>query len=598
MRDFAVVEKRERSRERRRAVVAWAVFGVVSFGLHHLALQGLDASGFGVPARRAPRAVMLDLFEAPAPVPRAAPPPPRAPEPPKPVAEPPKPPEASSAAASPPTPPSPGAGESNPGRRTGRTPREPPHPALPQAAPEDESNPEQLTLGSEFGEPYDPMNPQLRMSDWGSDRFAAADRFFDATDSERSAGLIPDVLRSPLEQIGPWNDWGGDAAIAAANDFFRQASDGIQLAINPDRPDVLRYVPVDAAVLAYLNLSAVAGGPHAGGVASLLRVIPDYQTMFGHVEAQLLAHAEELYITSSDPTDRSRTVVLIRHNLAERDIAVLVGRQIALSGGKPNWSMLSEREAVTVDPEHLDATPWLYLFPEPGVMLIVHRSNLGPLVAALEGRAGQGRQPQLVDQLRRLTAPEEEAGVPAPEAADGSPTLFAVTDSGTLGPHLRFVTRALAGADLGELGAGYLRITGGEHPEVLGGLRLAAPEQVPRWQELMQRIEQADEGGAFGFAWAGRDDRVLFRFELSNPVVSAGLDLVRDWAGRYYGSGVSPVLPEADGARNVVTSGVHRDDDAGAGDVPVDPDGERIKDPSDDGGPGAPKDPDAGTEGS
>jgi len=226
-------------------------------------------------------------------------------------------------------------------------------------------------------------------------------------------------------------------------------------------------------------------------------------------------------------------------------------------------------------------------------MLIVHRSNLGPLVAALEGRAGQGRQPQLVDQLRRLTTPVEEAGASAPEAPGEAPTLFAVTDSGTLGPHLRFVTRALAGADLGELGAGYLRITGGEHPEVLGGLRLAAPEQVPRWQELMQRIEEADEGGAFGFAWAGRDDRVLFRFDLTNPLVNAGLDLVRDWAGRYYDSGASPALPEAEGAQNVVTSGVHHDDDAGTGDVPVDPDGERIKDPSD-GGAGPPKDPDAG----
>jgi hypothetical protein len=578
LRDYEAAEKSERSRERRRAFLAWTVFAVASVGLHHLALQGLDASDLGIPGRKpAKPPVMLDLFQPPPEVARAIPPP--APQPPRP-AEAVKPP-------APPTPTPPVAETPKPGQETtaeqprNQRPRHPRPPALPAATPDDEQNPDQLTLRSDVGDPYDPLNPQLSLGDWGSERFAAADRFFDATDAERVRGLGPDALRSPLEQIGPWNDWGGDAAIAAANDFFGQANDGIQLAINPDRPDVLRYVPVDASVLFYLNLRAVAGGPHAEGVAALLRTIPDYQTMFGHIESELLARADELYITSSSPTDRSKTVVLIRHRMSEEEVSSLVGRQIALAGGKADWTTLSDASAVTVDRDHLDLTPWLYLFPEPGVILVVHRTNVGPVVAALEGRNGQGSQPQLVYQIRRLVGEEEDAAAPPAEAESSAPpTLFAVADAGSLGPHLRFVTRTLAGEDIGDLGAGYLRITGGEHPEVLGGLQLAAPEQVPRWQDLMRRIEDAELAQTFGFTWAGRDDRVFFRFGLTDPVVSSGLGLFRAWADRYYTSGVGPVLPDAEVVANVVTTGVASDGDAGAADVPRGPDGELLKDPS------------------
>jgi hypothetical protein len=524
--------------------------------------------------------VMLDLFQPPPEVVRATPPP--APHPPKP-AEDVKPP-------TPPTPTPPVAETPKPGQETAaesprnQRPRHPRAPALPEATADDERNPDQLTLRSDVGDPYDPLHPQLRMGDWGDERFAAADRYFDATDAERVRGLGPDALRSPLEQIGPWNDWGGDAAIAAANDFFGQASDAIQLAINPDRPDVLRYVPVDASVLFYLNLRAVAGGPHAEGVAALLRTIPDYQTMFGHIEAELLARADELYITSSSPTDRSKTVVLIRHRMSEEEVAALIGRQIALAGGKADWSMLSDSSAVTVDRDHLDVTPWQYLFPEPGVILVVHRSNVGPVVAALEGRNGQGSQPQLVYQIRRLVGPEGgEAPAPSEAEPPEPPTLFAVADAGSLGPHLRFVTRTLAGEDVGDLGAGYLRITGGEHPEVLGGLQLSAPEQVPRWQDLMRRIEDAELARTFGFTWAGRDDRVFFRFGLTDPVVSSGLGLFRAWADRYYTSGAGPVLPDAAPTANVIITGVSSDGDGGTADVPRGPDGELLKDPSADG---------------
>ena len=588
MKDFAVIEARRRSRERRRTFAAWAVFGVVSVGLHHLALQGLDVAGMG--RRNAERqTVLLDLFQPPPPELRPAPPtpPPRPTEPPRATQPAPQSPQAQ--------PQPPNTPESTKVRtaRSDRPPR-PRVPRVPRATPQDEERPEQMTLHSDYGDPYDPLNPHLRMRDWSDDQFAAAERYFDATDADRERGLGPEPLRSPFEQIGPWSDWGGDAAIAAANDFFGETSDAIQLAINPERPDLLRYVPVDATVLAYLNLRAIHGGPHAAGVEALLRTLPDYQTMVGNIEADLLETADELYVTSSNPADRSKTVVIVRHRLTDEQIAALVGRQISLAGGKPDWSRLSQRSAVTVDRDHADVTPWLYLFPEPGVVLVVHRSNVAPVVAALEGRAGLGEQPQLVYQIRRLMG-EPEQDEPQPEAQpEEPPTLFAVADAGALGPHLRFFTRFLAGTDAGELGGGYLRVTGGERPEVLGGLRLAAPEQVPRWQELMRRIEGQDMARTFGFAWAGRDDRVFFRFGLTDPMVNSSLGLFRTLADRYYTSESLPQLPTAPSLPGNVITTVVQHGDADAGDVPLGPDGERIKDEPE-AGPGRPKyDADAG----
>lgn len=591
MTDWRAIERRRRGRERRQAATAWALFGLVSVGLHHVSLQALDAAGLGDIGRRRPaQTVLLDLFQPPPETVR--PPRPRPPKPEKeakPTSPQPQPPAAEPRPAEEPKPPAESPAD-EPQRP--RRPRPPRTPRIPQATPADETNDDQLTLSSEYGDPYDPLHPRLRMSDWDSEDFGAADRYFGATDATHGRGLAPDALRSPLEQIGPWNDWGGDAAIAATNDFFAGDPEAIHLAINPERPDLLRYAPVDATVMAYLNLRAIHDGPHANGVAELLRALPDYQTMVGHVEAELLERAEELYITSSDPTDRSKTVVLIRHGLTDAEIAAMIGRQITLAGGKPSWSTMARRAAVTVDREHAERTPWIYLFPEPGILLVVHRLNVTPLLAALDGQRGRGGQPQLVYQLRRLMQSEPAAG----EAPDETPppTLFAVADSGTLGPHLRFLTRALSGADIGRLGGGYLRITGGERLQVLGGLRLAAPEEAPRWAELMRRIEDQDLAKAFDFTWAGRDDRVLFRFGLTDPLVDSGLGLFRVWADRYYASDAVPVLPEAPALpANVIGTGVRSSADAGAG---AEPDGgPRIKDEVDADRPKT--DPDAGTPG-
>lgn len=590
--DWKAIESRRRSRERRQSAAAWALFGVVSLGLHHLSLQALDAAGLGDFGKRRPaQVVLLDLFQPPPEVVRPPQPPPKPTEPeervkppeaaPEPRVEEPKPEE-----------PKPAVEPSGEASRPPRRPRPPRAPRMPEATPADEANDEQMTLSSEYGEPYDPLHPRLRMTDWGSEEFAAADRYFGATDAEHGRGLAPDALRSPLEQIGPWNDWGGNASVAAANDFFAGDPDSIQLAINPERPDLLRYAPVDATVMAYLNLRAIHDGPHAAGVADLLRAIPDYQTMVGHVEAELLERAEELYITSSDPTDRSRTVVLIRHGLTDAEIAAMIGRQITLAGGKPSWSTMARRAAVSIDREHADRTPWIYLFPEPGIMLVVHRANVTPLLAALDGQRGRGDQPQLVYQLRRLMETAQTSDEAPGEEAP--PTLFAVADSGALGPHVRFLTRALSGADIGRLGGGYLRITGGERPQVLGGLRLAAPEEAPRWAELMRRIEDQELAKTFDFVWAGRDDRLFFRFGLTEPLVDSGLGLFRVWADRYYASDAVPVLPEAPTLPgNVIGTAIRGSADAGddAG-----PDGgERVKDEVDADRPKIPSD--AGADG-
>ena len=587
MTNWEAIESRRRSRDRRRTAAAWAVFGVVSLGLHHLSLQALDVAGLGDVAKRRPtQAVLLDLFQPPPPEVK----PPQPQPPPKP-AEQAKPPEPQPPPEEPkPEEPKPTGEQTGDPPRQPRQPRSPRVPRLPEATPEDERNDEQLTLRSDYGDPYDPLNPRLRMSDWGDEGFGAADRYFGATDAAHGRGLAPNALRSPLEQIGPWNDWGGNADVAATNDFFAGDSGAIQLALNPERPDLLRYAPVDATVMAYVNLQAIQEGPHAGGVAGLLRTLPDYQSMVGNVEAELLERAQELYITSSDPTDRSKTVVLIRHALSDSEIAALVGRQIALAGGKPNWSTMSQRAAVTVDRDHAALTPWIYLFPEPGIVLVVHRANVAPLLAALDGQRGRGDQPQLVYQLRRMMdAPEPEDQAPEEQTP---PTLFAVADSGTLGPHLRFLTRALSGADVGSLGGGYLRITGGERPEVLGGLRLATPDEAPRWAELMRRIEDQELAKTFDFVWAGRDDRVFFRFGLTEPLVDSGLGLFRVWADRYYASDSVPVLPEAPTLPgNVIGTGIRSSvgDGADAG-----PDGDRIKDEADAGRPKVDPDADAG----
>jgi hypothetical protein len=183
-------------------------------------------------------------------------------------------------------------------------------------------------------------------------------------------------------------------------------------------------------------------------------------------------------------------------------------------------------------------------------------------------------------------SPDPASEEPAP------PTLFAVADSGTLGPHLRFLTRTLSGADIGRLGGGYLRITGGERPEVLGGLRLAAPEEAPRWAELMRQIEDQDLAKTFDFVWAGRDDRLFFRFGLTEPLVDSGLGLFRVWADQYYSSEAVPVLPEAPALPgNVIGTGVRSSPDGGAD---AGPDDDRIKDEQDGGRPKV--DPDAGTD--
>jgi len=585
--DWKAIEKRRRGRERRQTAAAWALFGLVSAGLHHVSLQALDAAGLGDIGKRRPhQTVLLDLFQPP---PESVRPPPH--RPPKPQKEAKPIPRHHQAAENPPADePKPATTPAEDRPQPPRRPRPPRTPRMPPATPPDETNDDQMTLSSEYGDPYDPLNPRLRMTDWGSDDFGAADRYFGATDASHGRGLVPDSLRSPLEQIGPWNDWGGDAAVAAMNDFFAGDPDAIQLAINPERPDLLRYAPVDATVMAYLNLHAIQDGPHADGVAALLRALPDYQTMVGHIETELLERAEELYITSSDPTDRSRTVVLVRHRLTDAEIAALVGRQITLAGGKPNWSTMARRAAVTVDRDHAERTPWIYLFPEPGIMLVVHRLNVTPLLAALDGQHGRGSQPQLVYQLRRLMQ-SEQSPAETPDATP-NPTLFAVADSGTLGPHLRFLTRALSGADVGRLGAGYLRITGGQRPQVLGGLRLAAPEEAPRWAELMRRIEDQDLAKTFDFTWAGRDDRVFFRFGLTDPLVDSGLGLFRVWADRYYASDAVPVLPEAPPLpANLIGTGVRSPADAGPD---AEPDGgPRIKDEVDADRPKS--DPDAGS---
>jgi hypothetical protein len=154
--DFAAREKRRLRRERRRAALTWAVLGVVSVGVHHLSLQALDVAGLGIPGGRAERTVMLDLFE---PIPAAKP------ATPPPVAEPPKTPPGP-AAAEPPAPAEPPKPEEPPAER--RTPRRPRTPRLPRATETDEDR-GAMTLSSDYGEPYDPLNPRLRMSDWGSE---------------------------------------------------------------------------------------------------------------------------------------------------------------------------------------------------------------------------------------------------------------------------------------------------------------------------------------------------------------------------------------------------------------------------------------------
>ncbi|MBN1770641.1 MAG: hypothetical protein JXB32_05220 [Deltaproteobacteria bacterium] len=584
--DWKAIESRRRARDRRRTAAAWAIFGVVSMGLHHLSLQALDVAGLGELGKRTPtQAVLLDLFQPPPP--EVKPPQPQPPPKPAEQAKPPEPPPQPEEPR--PEEPKPTDEQGGEAARPPRQPRVPRTPRIPEATPEDEANDEQLTLSSEYGDPYDPLNPRLRMSDWGDEDFAAADRYFGATDAAHGQRLAPNALRSPLEQIGPWNDWGGNASVASTNDFFAGDSGAIQLALNPERPDLLRYAPVDATVMAYLNLRAIQDGPHSTGVAGLLRTLPDYQSMVGNVETELLERAEELYITSSDPTDRAKTVVLIRHALSDSEIAAMIGRQITLAGGKPSWSTMAQRAAVTVDHEHAALTPWIYLFPEPGIVLVVHRANVTPLLAALDGQGGRGDQPQLVYQLRRMM----EAPEPEETAADeqAPPTLFAVADSGTLGPHLRFLTRALSGADIGRLGGGYLRITGGERPEVLGGLRLAAPEEAPRWAELMRRIEDQELAKTFDFVWAGRDDRLFFRFGLTEPLVDSGLGLFRVWADRYYASEAVPLLPDAPTLpANVIGTAVRSSADAGA-DAEAD---DRIKDEADADRPKV--EPDAGAD--
>lgn len=519
-----------RRKRRRRAAGGWVLSGVLSVGLHHLAIQGLDISGLAPSVGGARPAVTLDLFDAPRPAPAVAPATKVA------VAEPDKPAASQPADASKPPEtkqPERRAGARGP-RRGGRAGAR----RLPEARPGEDA----LVLEGDHREQYDPLNPRLRMGDWGAERFAAAERFFDATAREGARGLMPESLRSPFEQFERFDLWGGDALPAFA-DFFDAASDAIRLAINPESPDALRYAPVDAVVLAYLNLRAIDGGPHEAGVAALLRALPEYGTIVGHIEISLLDSADEIYVTSSDPADRSKTVVLLRHRMPEDEIRALVGRQIAMAGGAPSWSMISDRPAVTVDAEHAGATPWLYLFPEPGLVMAVHRANLGPVLAALGGQAGRGAQPTLVYQIRRLTRPSLDADDSDEPAA--APTLFALADSGTLGAHLRVFARALSGVEAGAFSGGYLRVTGGPSPEVLGGLRLAAPDDAPQWATVMERIELQELAKVFDFEWAGRSDRLFFRLGLTDPMLESGLGVFRLWTDRIRAAGASTELPNA-----------------------------------------------------
>lgn len=593
-------ETRRRRTEAHRALATWLVFGAVSFGSHHLALQFLDVSGLTEMPGRPEPVVMLDLFEPDRRVPSPPPDAPKRNEPPKTEADGPKPAEPDKRAEPPrPAGTSPGeTGAAQPPRRTGRPGRN----AGPRVdrATEAEVEAGAMILSSEYGDPYDPLNPQLRMTDWGSARFGAAERFFDATD-DGDRRLVSGTLRSPFEHFGGLAEWMGNVAMARGGDFFDAPGEGIRLAINPDRPDVLKYAPVDASVVAYLNLGAIHGTDYAEGVAGLLRTLPEYQTMVGEVEARMLAAADELYVTSSDPTDRAKTVVIIRHRLGDAEIDDLIGQQIALAGALADWTRVADRRAVTVDARHAETSPWLYLFPETGVVVVVHRNNLAPVLAALDGREGRTQQRQVVEQLRRMTTPAAaENGEPI---AGQPPTLFALADSGTLESHLRFFARQLADTELADTSGGYLRLTGGERPVLLGGLKLEGTGDRGDWVGLMQAIEGNDLARSFEFTWAGREDRILFRLGLTTRLVDSSLGLFRVWADRFYRSDAVPELQ--DGAavhgENVIGTAVGpaRGPPEGMA-VCRGPDGRPLKECPDGGTPapadgGAPGDADGGT---
>jgi hypothetical protein len=119
---------------------------------------------------------------------------------------------------------------------------------------------------------------------------------------------------------------------------------------------------------------------------------------------------------------------------------------------------------------------------------------------------------------------------------------------------------------------------------VLGGLRLTQPDQAQAWSEMMERIAALELARTFDFAWAGREDRLFFRFQLTEPVVDSGLGVFRAWADRYYQSAAIPALPEAGGtAGTVVGTGIHHEPGQAPSVVPRGPDGRPLKDGPDGG---------------
>jgi hypothetical protein len=296
--------------------------------------------------------------------------------------------------------------------------------------------------------------------------------------------------------------------------------------------DLRPFVPPGDKVIVLVRLDRLRGTPWEARAEAVLAPLPDHRSIMGGRAQTMASMFDVLVVSSSNPRDVAATNLAAKSAMAPAELeAFLAGGKQPVAWSTARGGRLGRRQPSSVK---LARDQRVYLTPLPGWIVLAAPEHLGDLIQPAAG-APTAALPPWLDKLRDVAAEAGEPRGPMVVVSAGKiPKRISLLQFGEVpGPQ-----RASVAIEL---------VTGGF--EARGTLRFADAALAATFEErfavMRENMLSGPLGRGFlrglhvynaldGLSLRRRERDIAFATSMSGADAKALMELVADWARRYY----------------------------------------------------------------